>query len=177
MKMQVSYLHAKLTCIIRAESAHFVNRNITADNWFSSIELVEQLKLKGLAYVGTVRKNKREIPPTFLPKIYRPLHSTEFAFTKDKTLLYYVPIKDSAVVLISSVHHEKSLLDSSDKKPEIIDFYNMTKAGLGALDQKCATYTVGRRTRRWTSRIQICHQKPTERAACNYFKTSWFCKR
>jgi len=44
------------------------NRNITADNWFSSIELVEHLKKRGLTYVGTLRKNKREIPPEFLPK-------------------------------------------------------------------------------------------------------------
>ncbi|KAJ8870109.1 hypothetical protein PR048_029121 [Dryococelus australis] len=51
------------------------------------------------------------------------------------------------------MHHEKSLLDSSDKKPEIIDLYNMTKAGADALDQKCPTYTVGCRTRRWTLAI------------------------
>lgn len=38
------------------------NRNITADNWFSSIELVELLKKKKLTYVGTNKKNKREIP-------------------------------------------------------------------------------------------------------------------
>ncbi|KAJ8888478.1 hypothetical protein PR048_007968 [Dryococelus australis] len=40
-------------------------------------------------------------------------------------------------------------MDSSYKKPKIIDFYNKTKAGVDSLDQKCATYTVGRRTRRW----------------------------
>ncbi|KAJ8868309.1 hypothetical protein PR048_029825 [Dryococelus australis] len=50
--------------------------------------------------------------------------------------------------------HNKNVLlgrnnyNCSDKKPEIIDFYNMTKAGVDALDQKCATYTAGRRTKR-----------------------------
>ncbi|XP_050302765.1 piggyBac transposable element-derived protein 3-like [Anthonomus grandis grandis] len=44
------------------------NRNITADNWFTSLELVEQLKNRKLTYVGTVKKNKKEIPPDFLPK-------------------------------------------------------------------------------------------------------------
>ncbi|KAJ8894216.1 hypothetical protein PR048_006826 [Dryococelus australis] len=44
------------------------DRNITADNWFSSIGLVEQLKLKGLTYVGTVRKNTRDIPLHSCPK-------------------------------------------------------------------------------------------------------------
>lgn len=32
------------------------NRNVTGDNWFSSIELVQELKKRGnLTYVGTVR--------------------------------------------------------------------------------------------------------------------------
>ena len=33
------------------------NRNITADNWFSSVELMEQLKERGLTYLGTLKKN------------------------------------------------------------------------------------------------------------------------
>ncbi|XP_017795516.1 PREDICTED: uncharacterized protein LOC108576951 [Habropoda laboriosa] len=40
------------------------NRNVTGDNWFTSNELVNELKSKGLTYVGTVRKNKR-VPPEF----------------------------------------------------------------------------------------------------------------
>ncbi|KAK2579795.1 hypothetical protein KPH14_012721 [Odynerus spinipes] len=32
------------------------NRNVTADNWFSSIELVNILKEKRLTYVGTLKK-------------------------------------------------------------------------------------------------------------------------
>ncbi|KAG5862742.1 hypothetical protein JTB14_036561 [Gonioctena quinquepunctata] len=43
------------------------NRNVTADNWFSSVEIAEELKKRGLTYVGTLRKNKKEIPIEFLP--------------------------------------------------------------------------------------------------------------
>lgn len=32
------------------------NRNVTADNWFSSIEIVSELKKRGLTYVGTLKK-------------------------------------------------------------------------------------------------------------------------
>jgi hypothetical protein len=38
------------------------NRNITADNWFSSIELTQELLKHKLTYVGTVKSNEREIP-------------------------------------------------------------------------------------------------------------------
>ena len=35
--------------------------NITGDNWFTSVPLVKDLLEKGLTYVGTIRKNKREM--------------------------------------------------------------------------------------------------------------------
>ncbi|GBP22712.1 PiggyBac transposable element-derived protein 4 [Eumeta japonica] len=46
---------------------HGSNKNITCDNWFTSIQLIDALKQRGLTCVGTVKKNKREIPPEFLP--------------------------------------------------------------------------------------------------------------
>ncbi|XP_039294151.1 uncharacterized protein LOC120353654 [Nilaparvata lugens] len=55
-----------------------------------------------------------------------------------------------AVVLISSMHHDGVILnDREGKLPEIIDFYNITKVGVDSLDQKCAQFSVSRRTQRW----------------------------
>ncbi|KAH9629115.1 hypothetical protein HF086_008564 [Spodoptera exigua] len=124
------------------------NRNITADNWFSSIELVDKLKEVDLTYVGTLRKNKREIRPEFLPHKTRPVGSSLFGFTNDKTLCSFVPKKNQSVVLISTMRHDESV-DTESGKPEIIQFYNTTKGGVDSLDQKCANYSVGRRTQRW----------------------------
>lgn len=48
-------------CVLRlSKPIQNTNRNITADNYFSSIELCNELKKVGLTYVGTVKKNKRE---------------------------------------------------------------------------------------------------------------------
>lgn len=38
------------------------NRNITKDNWFSSIELITKLKRHDLTYVSTLNENKKDIP-------------------------------------------------------------------------------------------------------------------
>lgn len=124
------------------------NRNITADSWFTSIPLVLDLKKKGLTYVGTLRKNKREIPKEFLPSRNRDEGSTIHGFTKDLTLVSYVPKKGRAVILVSSMHHTP-LIDEETKKPEIIIFYNDTKGGVDALDEKCTVYSTSRKTCRW----------------------------
>jgi len=52
-------------------------RNITMDNWYNSIPLAnELLKNQNLTVVGTLRKNKREIPPVFLETRKREVNST-----------------------------------------------------------------------------------------------------
>ncbi|XP_049306180.1 uncharacterized protein LOC125776692 isoform X1 [Bactrocera dorsalis] len=124
------------------------NRNITADNWFSSIQLVQILKERGLTYLGTLRRNKREIPFEFLLNKNRLVESSIYAFTKDMTLLSYVPRVNRAVILISSMHHHTAN-DPITGKPEIIADYNNTKGGVDELDKKCSIYSCSRRTRRW----------------------------
>lgn len=70
------------------------NRNITGDNWFTSIPLVKKLLTeKKLTYVGTVRKNKAEIPKIFLPNKEREINSSIFGFQEDCTLVSYCPKK------------------------------------------------------------------------------------
>ena len=50
------------------------------------------------------------------------------------------------------MHHTKCT-DKATGKPEIVEFYNLTKGGIDALDEKCKNYGVGRRTRRWPMAI------------------------
>lgn len=108
----------------------------------------DKLKENGLTYVGTMRKNKREVPPEFLPHKTRAKGSSLFGFINYKTMTSYVPKKNKSVVMISTMHHDQSI-DATTGKPEIIMFYNSTKGGVDALDQKCANYSVARRTQRW----------------------------
>ena len=69
-----------------------------------------------------------EIPASFLKNPKRPLFESKFGFDDFKTLVSYVPKKNKAVLLMSTFHHDKCLLDEKRKfKPEIIDFYNKTK--------------------------------------------------
>mgnify|MGYP004593395707 CR=1 FL=1 len=69
------------------------NRNITFDNYFTSVPLALDLLSKKLTCVGTLRKNKSCIPPNFLPKINGIVNSNTFGFTITMTLVSYVPKK------------------------------------------------------------------------------------
>lgn len=122
------------------------NLNITGDNWFSSMQLVEELSANGLTYLGTLRVNKREIPKDSLPSADKATGSSLFGFTRDVTITYYVPKKRKAVVL--SMHHDTAI-NGQSRKPEMIEDYNAYKVGVDCLDQKVANYSVSRRSRRW----------------------------
>ncbi|XP_050300110.1 piggyBac transposable element-derived protein 4-like [Anthonomus grandis grandis] len=125
------------------------NRNITGDNWYTSMELTGELLNRKLTYVGTVKKNKRFVPPEFLPCKKGEVESSIFGFTSTHTIVSHVPKKNKSVILLSTMHND-NVVDDSSKKPDIVLFYNDTKAGVDALDQKCATYSTSRRTRRWS---------------------------
>lgn len=135
-------------------SIHGSNRNITYDNWFTSIPAAEKLLSKNITTVGTLKKNKTEIPSHFLETKDRHMNTSMFAFHNELTLLSYVPPKLSKgkkknVLMLSTTHFQPDQ-DKSVDLPEIISFYNQTKGGVDTFDQLCHTYSVSRKTRRWS---------------------------
>lgn len=75
-----------------------------------------------MTIVGTIRKNKREIPEHFLSTKNRDINSTIFGYGKNIILLSYVPRKNKNVMLISTMHEEGLIDESSDKKKTRSDF-------------------------------------------------------
>lgn len=122
--------------------------NITCDNFFTSYELGQELLRRKLTMVGTVKKNKPELPPEILQLKGRAPLSSSFAFTDTTTVVSYCPKKNRSVVLMSTLH-EDAAIGGSDRKPEMILDYNKNKGGVDNLDKVTATYTCQRMTRRW----------------------------
>ncbi|XP_045456067.1 uncharacterized protein LOC123665880 [Melitaea cinxia] len=126
------------------------HRNIVMDNWFTSFPLLRDLLNDyGLTALGTLRKNKAEIPPVFTATKDREVHSSLFGFQDDCTVVSYVPKKNKVVLLASTVHHDGKKDSGEEKKPEMIMDYNRTKCGVDVVDEMCATYSVARATKRW----------------------------
>jgi len=76
--------------------------NITCDNFFTLRKLGQELLKRKPTMVGTVRKNKPELPPQLLITKNRPVNSSKFVFTADTSVVSYVPKKGKNVVLMST---------------------------------------------------------------------------
>lgn len=134
-----------------SEPIHNTNRTITCDNWFSSIEIFNKMKREfNLSMVGTLRKNKRQIPISFTKSA--SLGTARYGYDGQNILLSYCPKKNKVVLVLSSRH--KTGKQSEDTgKPEIIDFYNKNKCGTDVFDQMCGNYTCSRISSRWPMRF------------------------
>ncbi|KAB0804260.1 hypothetical protein PPYR_01230 [Photinus pyralis] len=127
---------------------------ITTDNFFTSIELADKLLQRNLTLCGTLRRNKPYIPSELLPARYKKDFSSMFAFMKDKTLVSYVPKRNSAVVLLSTEHRDDKISGAdNDYKPDIILHYNKTKGAVDTTDKLAKEYTTQRKTNRWPMAI------------------------
>ena len=67
--------------------------NVTIDNWFISTKLAEDLFLKQITLLVTLRKNKADIPKPFATGKNREVLSSLFGFRNRQTLVSYVPKK------------------------------------------------------------------------------------
>ncbi|XP_045067740.1 piggyBac transposable element-derived protein 4-like [Coregonus clupeaformis] len=123
--------------------------NVTCDNFFTSYELARQLLTRNVTVVGTVRKNKPELPQALLASKDRLLFSSKFAFTPTTALVSYLAKKNKNVLLLSTLHTEAHVSRRQDKKPAIVLDYNSNKGGVDNLDKVIGTYSCRRMTARW----------------------------
>nr|XP_026499645.1 uncharacterized protein LOC113403342 [Vanessa tameamea] len=124
-------------------------RNITYDNFFTSIPLLDKLSHEyKLSLIGTVRKNKKELPKQFTELRGRSEKSSVFGHRGNCSLVSYIPKKGKNVLLLSSMHDDENI-DEETGKPDIIMDYNATKGGVDTVDKMCETYNVARGTNRW----------------------------
>lgn len=122
---------------------------VTCDNFFTSFALAEELLRRKLALVGTIRKNKPELPPQLLQLRQREILSSVFAFTKTAMAVSYMPKRGKNVLLLSTKHREPAVSDGENRKPAVILDYNRCKSGVDTLDKVLGTYSCRRKTSRW----------------------------
>jgi hypothetical protein len=132
--------------------------NVTADNFFTSLPLANDMLKRKFSFVGTMRKNRRELPKQ-LPQLETTMNrysSMFFLEEKDSlvSLTYYKSKPSKAVCLLSTLHQSYAVDETHLKKlPSAIHFYNHTKTGVDASDQMTRLYTTRCGNRRWPFQV------------------------
>ncbi|KAE8277658.1 hypothetical protein D5F01_LYC24345 [Larimichthys crocea] len=118
---------------------------ITCDNFFTSFGLSEELLRRKLALVGTIRRNKPELPRHLLQakvrEVFSSLTKTELqnsATTEKKCFLPTTKQRGKNVLLLSTKHRDPHVSDDAKRKPTIIQDYNRCKGGVDNLDKQKA---------------------------------------
>ena len=86
---------------------------VTAGNFLTSEQLAESLLDKNFTLVGILRLNKPDIPPNMKTSKSREQYSTEFGFKGNTTMVSHVQKKEKAVILLSTMHHDKAFVEGS----------------------------------------------------------------
>ncbi|XP_035228790.1 piggyBac transposable element-derived protein 4-like [Stegodyphus dumicola] len=131
--------------------SHYLNsgRNLTTDNYFSSLSLARRLKMKNTSFFGTVRRHRQEIPHE-VRKSKTRLFEIVLLKNGETTLTVYQGKRNKNVLLLSTLHPSVNI-DSQNKKklPETVEFYNKTKYGVDIVDKMTRKYSVRAVSRRW----------------------------
>uniref|UniRef100_A0AAV2MH86 PiggyBac transposable element-derived protein domain-containing protein n=1 Tax=Knipowitschia caucasica TaxID=637954 RepID=A0AAV2MH86_KNICA len=122
-------------------------RNVTTDNFFTSLSLAKCLLARNTSLVGTMNAARRELPPS--AKQRAELHSTKVLKHERATLTLYQAKRKKSVSILSTLHQTVLTGTEGKRKPETITFYNTTKVGVDSLDQMARLYSTKGATRRW----------------------------
>lgn len=83
--------------VVKELVSHWNNsgRNVTTDNFFTDITLAEDLLACNVTLLGTMRKNRKDLPKCLVNVKKRAIYSSHFLFTQNLTLVSYVPKKNA----------------------------------------------------------------------------------
>lgn len=129
-------------------------RNITTDNFFTSLPLATKLLAKKTTIVGTIRANRKELPR--LAKLKNDdmaLFSTKLYRSNNCMLTVYKAKPRKKVLILSSMHNSVQIEKNNARTPETIQLYNSTKFGVDVTDQMARNYSVKSKSRRWPLQV------------------------
>ena len=120
--------------------------NVTTDNFFTSPVLAQQLLTKRCSIVGTVRPNRRDLPPT---TDSLALHDSSFYEQGAMHLVKYQAKRAKAVFILSTMHKGAVRQEGEKRKPESVLYYNTNKCAVDMLDSMCRQLSTKAGCRRW----------------------------
>lgn len=124
-------------------------RHLTADNWFTSMPLVDELRERGTSYIGTVKNNNRGIPAASKSVSERQRKDTKVYHDDQGTVLVSFWDKGrKPVILVDTFHRHVPVPPVGEKSLTVLE-YNRTKSGVDIADKRVKGLSCKRKCRRW----------------------------
>ena len=126
--------------------------SVSTDNFFTSLKLSNRLLTEKITLVGTMKRNRREIPSILQHSRSAAVGSVVgVKHVSSKTCLFsFKTKKEKTVIMLSSSHTN---IQMNNQKPEVIHFYNQTKCGVDTVDQMARKYSTKSSSRRWPLQV------------------------
>jgi len=149
--------------VVHNLTTNLANKNhvIFFDNFFTSVQLLEELKEKGIHAVGTVNIARRYLP---IFKLDKQMIRGESQWFTSNTGLAVIKWKDKrSVHILSNYHNPEEYTEVKRKEkegnisqvpcPQAIVDYNSNMNYVDIFDQLMSSYKINRRSRKWWHRI------------------------
>ncbi|KAJ8883967.1 hypothetical protein PR048_015823, partial [Dryococelus australis] len=117
-------------------------RNVTMDNFFTSVSLAEKLKMQSTCLIPQSVKIRKP-----------PLYDTIVMKNNEITLTVYQGKNHKNILVLSPLHSNISIGNDQKHLPETVSFYNATKYGVDVLNQMARKYSVRVASRCWPVKV------------------------
>lgn len=164
-------------------------RTVIIDNWYSSVELAEQLGHRKTYRVGTLRSNRKSNPKEVIN--YKLKKGQQFSLRSDTNVMV-MKWKDKRDIYMCTTKSTNKMVDINkhqkvSQKPESVVMYNKGKGCIDLSDQKASFSNPLRRTMKWYRKVIIdillnigvvnasCLYNLTTKNSMNitFFRSSW----
>jgi len=128
---------------------------LCTDNWYTSVDLANNLIDKNTHLIGTLRTNRKGNPSEV---INTKLKRGEIIVKENNQGITVLKWKDKRDVLVLSTKHSSEMINVKTKrgfcpKPKIVAEYNKAKTCIDLLDQMSAYSSPLRRTLKWYKKL------------------------
>ena len=135
---------------------------VYTDRYYTSVPLADTLTSRGTALVGTLVKNRKNLPPEVRAANFKMVSNEVKAWRSDKALVVaWRHEKKKPVVMLSTVSSAaptRALVGQRRQpvmKPEVVVRYNNAMGGVDVADQYCVYYSFTRKSVKWSRKAMF----------------------
>ena len=123
-------------------------RNVTTDNYFTSIKLATELQKYKTSLLKTVNRIRKEVSAV-VKHMKKPHYFTAPYKSGDATMTVYQAKTKKNVAIFSTFHQNITIAGNAKKTPENVKACNDAKYGVDIVNQLASKYMVRTSNRRW----------------------------